>query len=82
MEKGTGAAMVMSCATCILWSTGFDEYNGPGYCYSERGFTDPDYHCPFWEKSLRDEPIKQAPFLSPDDLLVQRVAALDVDVED
>jgi len=53
-----------TCITCILWSSGFDEINGPGYCYSEGDFTDPDYYCPFWTGTLRENPVNDPPLIT------------------
>lgn len=50
-----------TCNTCIWWSTGFNDPNGAGYCYSEGDFTEAEGNCAFWQESLRDEPLNDPP---------------------
>jgi len=48
----------MPCITCIWYSDGFgDEERGAGWCYADEFYTDADHTCPFWQKSLRNEPL-------------------------
>ena len=65
------------CCTCVWWSSGVNDPNGAGYCYSESDFTDADSRCDFWQKSLRDTPV-----LGPDEQLAANVAANDNQVDD
>ena len=48
----------MICKDCVWLSTGFgDDVRGSGYCYSNDEYMDDDGSCPFWQSSLRDEPL-------------------------
>lgn len=56
------------CSRCILWSTGINDPKGQGYCYSERDYKAEDDTCPFWEKSLRSEPVNSPEVNQKEDL--------------
>ena len=69
--------MTKHCISCIWYSDGFgDDVRGSGWCYSTEIYVDQDSTCPFWEQSLRPEPLK-----GPDEQLLANVAALDKEVE-
>lgn len=71
------------CETCIWLSTGLgDDVRGAGWCYANEDYRDFDDNCPFWQISLRPEPINPAPLLSFDELLVKRVWEIDEDGDD
>lgn len=66
------------CQFCVWLSAGFgDDERGSGYCYSNEDFRDNDDTCPFWQESLRDEPLE-----GPEAQLLQNVKAHDLEVED
>ena len=66
------------CGSCVWLSTGIgDDVRGSGYCYCTQDYRDNDDTCPFWQASLRDEPVN-----APELRLVQNVAAQDTGVED
>jgi hypothetical protein len=51
-----------TCKTCIWLSTGLgDDTRGSGWCYAEECYKDEEDTCPFWEPSLRKEPLNEAP---------------------
>jgi hypothetical protein len=54
----------MSCSKCIWWSDGVQDPRGVGWCYSEEDYTDPEYYCPFFQESLRTEPVNPAPLVN------------------
>lgn len=51
----------MLCLNCIWFSSGFNDPNGYGYCYSEQTHVDAEGTCAFWQESLRDEPLNDPP---------------------
>lgn len=50
-----------TCSTCIWLSSGWQDARGAGWCYSEGDYKAADDTCPFWKKSLRDEPVNDPP---------------------
>jgi hypothetical protein len=54
-----------TCSTCAWQSDGFQDPKGFGFCYSEEDYVDPDGTCPFWQKSLRPEPLNEPPLWTP-----------------
>lgn len=64
-----------TCAFCIWLSTGFaDDVRGSGWCYSNGDYRDNDDTCPFWQASLRDEPVSE-PVLVTKDVITYPLSA-------
>ena len=57
------------CEFCIWLSTGFaDDVRGSGWCYSEESYKDFEDTCPFWQESLRSEPVQEPPLKAKEEL--------------
>lgn len=67
-----------SCFDCVWLSSGWQDARGIGFCYAENEYVEEHDTCPFWQASLRDEPVNDP----PERILAANVAEQDMGVDD